>query len=210
VRPRVVRSSPKSYYDAPGDDTGQEFVELWNDSDSTCLLTGLRLQSGDGAGPGPLDHALDRRAGRRGETPRALRHRRRGREPAADVVLALELQNGPDGLRLLWPDGATEVVGWGALEFAEYACGTPATDVAGGQSLARIPDRSATGSNAGDFHPAEPSPGFANQRTVDAALLRHRTTLEPEQPALGGTATLKLALTNAGATAWGVTTRRCA
>ena len=40
------------YYDAPGDDTGQEFVELWNDSDSSRVLTGLRLQAGDGAGPG--------------------------------------------------------------------------------------------------------------------------------------------------------------
>jgi len=39
------------YYDGPGDDTGQEFVELWNDSDSTRLLTGLKIQSGDGAGP---------------------------------------------------------------------------------------------------------------------------------------------------------------
>jgi hypothetical protein len=39
---------------------------------------------------------------------------------------------------------------------------------------------------------------------VDAALLRHRATLEPEQPVPGGTATLRLTLANAGATAWGV------
>jgi hypothetical protein len=107
---------------------------------------------------------------------------------------------------LLWPDGASEVVGWGALEFPEYYCGAPAPDVPGGQSLARIPDRAATGSNAGDFHPAEPSPGFANQRNVDAALLRHHAALIPEQPSPGGTATLELALANAGATAWGAGT----
>ena len=40
------------YYDAPGDDTGQEFVELWNDSDTSRVLNGLKLQAGDGAGPG--------------------------------------------------------------------------------------------------------------------------------------------------------------
>src|SRR6185503_13570922 len=121
------------YYDGPGADTGQEFVELWNDSDSTRLLTGLKIQSGDGAGPGRW---TTRWTGGAAVSPRP------------DVVLTLDLQNGPDGLRLLWPDGATEVVGWGALEFPEYYCGAPAPDVTGGQALARIPDRAATGSNA--------------------------------------------------------------
>ena len=190
------------YYDAPGVDTGNEFVELWNDSDAPRSLSGLRLEAGDGAGPrrwtlkwtgGPADsikpHARFVIGGA-------------AVSPRPDVVLALELQNGPDGLRLLWPDGATEVVGWGALEFPEYFCGTPAADVAGGQSLARIPDRAATGSNAGDFHAAEPSPGVANQRSVDAALLRHRARLVPEQPPPGGSATLALALANLGLAAW--------
>ena len=157
------------YYDGPGDDTGQEFVELWNDSDSTRLLTGLKIQSGDGAGPGRW---TTRWTG--GPADVVKPHARfviggAAVSPRPDVVLTLDLQNGPDGLRLLWPDGATEVVGWGALEFPEYYCGAPAPDVTGGQALARIPDRAATGSNAGDFRPAEPSPGFANQRTVDAA-----------------------------------------
>ena len=192
------------YYDAPGDDAGHEFIELWNDSDSTRSLTGLKIQAGDGAGPGRW---TTRWTG--GPADLVKPHSRfviGGSlvSPRPDVVLTLDLQNGPDGVRLLWPDGATEVVGWGALEFPEYYCGAPAPDVPGGQSLARIPDRANTGSNAGDFRPADPSPGFANQRAVDAALLRHRTTLEPEQPVPGGTATLKLALANLGATAWGV------
>jgi hypothetical protein len=191
------------YYDAPGDDTGHEFVELWNDSDSTRVLAGLRLQAGDGAGPGRW---TTRWTGGPGDVVKP--HARfviggAAVSPRPDVVLTLELQNGPDGLRLQWPDGAVEVVGWGALEFPEYYCGAPAPDVQGGLSLARIPDGAATGSNAGDFRPAEPSPGFANQRSVDAALLRHRTALEPEQPAPGGSATLKLALANLGATPWG-------
>ena len=192
------------YYDGPGDDTGQEFVELWNDSDTTRLLTGLKLQAGDGAGPGRWTTRWTA-----GPADAIKPHARfviggAAVSPRPDVVLTLDLQNGPDGLRLLWPDGATEVVGWGPLEFPEYFCGAPAPDVTGGQSLARIPDRAATGSNAGDFRPADPSPGFANQRSVDAALLRHRAALEPEQPSPGGAATLKLSLANAGATAWGV------
>jgi hypothetical protein len=191
------------YYDAPGDDTGQEFVELWNDSDSTRSLAGVRLEAGDGAGPGRWTLRWT------GSAADAVKPHARfvigGSlvSPRPDVVLALELQNGPDAVRLVWPDGAIEVVGWGPLEFSEYYCGSPASDVTGGISLARIPDRAATGSNSGDFHPAEPSPGFANQRTVDAALLRHRSVLEPEQPAPGRSATLKLALANLGATAWG-------
>src|SRR5499427_7640360 len=165
------------YYDAPGDDTGQEFVELWNDSDSTRSLTGLRLQAGDGAGPGRW---TTRWTGGPGDVVK----------PHARFVI---------GGSLVVP--RPDVVG--ALEFPEYYCGSPGVDVAGGQSLARIPDRAATGSNAGDFRPAEPSPGFANQRALDAALLRHRTRLEPEQPQPGATAALKLSLANLGATAWG-------
>src|SRR5262245_38958906 len=174
------------YYDAPGDDTGQEFVELWNDSDSTRSLSGLRLEAGDGAGPGRW---TSRWTGGPGDLVKPHARFVIGGSPVSprpDVVVALELQNGPDALRLVWPDGAIEVVGWGPLEFPEYYCGTPAPDVSSGISLARIPDRAATGSNSGDFHAAEPSPGFANQRSVDAALLRHRGTLEPEQPSPGG------------------------
>ena len=40
------------YYDAPGDDTGHEFVELWNPGPGTALLNGLRLEAGDGGAPG--------------------------------------------------------------------------------------------------------------------------------------------------------------
>jgi hypothetical protein len=190
------------YYDAPGDDTGQEFVELWNDSDATWSLAGLRLEAGDGAGPGRWTLRWT------GSLADSIRPHARfviggaAVSPRPDVVLSLELQNGPDGLRLVWPDGEAEVVGWGTLEFPEYYCGAPATDVSGGQSLARIPDRAATGSNAGDFRAAEPSPGAANQRATDAALLRKHAALEPEQPPPGSSATLKVALANLGTTAW--------
>jgi hypothetical protein len=190
------------YYDAPGVDTGYEFVELWNASEVARSLTGLRIEAGDGAGPGrwslrwtggPADSV---KAHARFVVGGALV------VPAPDRVVTLELQNGPDALRLVWPDGATEVVGWGAHDFPEYYCGAPAEDVAGGQSLARIPDTADTGSNAGDFRAADPSPGAANVRARDAALVRKRMALEPERPEPGEPATLVLLLTNLGATAW--------
>ena len=190
------------YYDAPGDDTGKEFVELWNASDSTRSLAGARLEAGDGAGPGRWTL---RWTGGPGDSIGA--HARfviggAAVSPRPQVVLTLDLQNGPDGVRLMWPDGAAEVVGWGALEFPEYSCVAPAADVTGGSSLARIPDGAETGSNAGDFRPAEPSPGAANQRALDAALLRRHATLDPAQPQPGAPATLTVALANLGATGW--------
>src|SRR3989442_7180536 len=99
--------------------------------------------------------------------------------PAADRVVTLDLQNGPDAVRLVWPDGAAEVVGWGAHDFPEYYCGEPALDVAGGQSLARIPDAATTGSNAGGFRAAGPSPGAANARAPDAGLPREHPARDP-------------------------------
>ena len=192
------------YYDAPGDDTGHEFVELWNPGPGTALLNGLRLEAGDGGAPGrwtlrwiagPGDSL---RAGQRFVVGGALV------TPPPQRTVNLELQNGPDAMRLVWPDGTSEVVGWGTHEYAEYSCGEPAPDVAAGSSLARIPDAAATGSNAGDFRAATPSPGVANLRTVDAALARGRLVLEPAQPSPGGSATLGVTLVNAGVTAWGL------
>jgi hypothetical protein len=190
------------YYDAPGVDTGYEFVELWNAGDTPKSLTGLRIEAGDGAGPGRWSL---RWTGGPGDSVGAHARFLVGGAlvvPLPDRVVTLDLQNGPDALRLVWPDGATEVVGWGAHDFPEYYCGAPAEDVPGGRSLARIPDAADTGSNAGDFHAAEPSPGVANVRARDAALVRKRLALEPERPEPGGAATLTLLLTNLGASAW--------
>ena len=48
------------------------------------------------------------------------------------------------------------------------SCGTPAPDVAPGQSLARVPDDADLGGNALDFRAAEPSPGRANRPLIPA------------------------------------------
>src|SRR5205085_9047720 len=40
------------YYDAAGDDTGREFVELYNRTAHDVALAGVRLEAGDVAGAG--------------------------------------------------------------------------------------------------------------------------------------------------------------
>jgi len=190
------------YYDAPGVDTGYEFVELWNAGDAPASLNGARLEAGDGAGPGRW--TLKWTGGPNDSIAARGRFVIGGAlvQPTPNRVITLDLQNGPDAVRLVWPDGTSEVVGWGELEFPEYYCGAPAADVAGGSSLARIPDDAATGSNAGDFRAADPSPGAANVHARDAALVRHRLALAPEQPDPEAGATLTVLLTNAGAAPW--------
>jgi hypothetical protein len=189
------------YYDAPGDDTGWEFVELWNPSDHDVALAGLVLEAGDGAGAGRW---TVRWTGAARDTIRARARFVVGGAhlaPPPDATVTLELQNGPDGLRLTWPDGGREVVGWGALAWPEYFCGAPAADVPAGQSLARVPDGADLGSNALDFRAADPSPGRANQPGVDLALPRGALALAPESPAPGEALRLHARVLNRGATA---------
>ena len=185
-------------YDATADDTGLEFVELYNPGATTCPLAGARLEAGDGAGPGRWTL---RWTGAQGDSVPAF-----GRfviggariTPAPQATVELGLQNGPDAMRMVWPDGVAEVVGYGALAYPEYYCGAPAVDVASGQSLARMPDVADLGSNALDFRAATPSPGRANQPPRDLALVAGSLRLAPEQPPAGRPATLSGVVINHG------------
>jgi hypothetical protein len=188
-------------YDAVGDDAGWEFVEFYNPFDRALPFAGARLEAGDGSGPGRwtlrwTGNAVDSVAGGGRFVVGGAKV-----QPAPRAVVTLELQNGPDALRLVWPDGAVEVVGYGVLEFAEYSCGAPAVDVAPGLSLARIPDGADLGSNAADFRAATPSPGRANQAQRDLAVLAGSLVLTPEQPDPDAAARLAGRIENRGATA---------
>jgi hypothetical protein len=190
------------FYDAIGDDAGHEFVELFNPSGRAAPLAGLVLEAGDGAGAGRW---TARWTGGAGDTlPPGSRFVVGGAAvvPVPDAIASLDLQNGPDAVRLRWPDGAVEVVGYGALAFAEYACGAPAVDAPSGQSLARVPDASDQGSNALDFRAAPPSPGAANQPARDAAMVPGTLDLEPERSEPGGRLAASGAVANRGAEAW--------
>ena len=178
------------FYDATGDDTGLEFVELYNPAGQPAALAGARLEAGDGAGAGRW--TLRWTGGAADSVPAFGRFVVGGARvaPAPQAVVELGLQNGPDAVRLTWPDGDAEVVGYGALDFPEYFCGAPAPDVASGLSLARVPDDADQGSNALDFRPAMPSPGAANQPERDLAIVAGSLALVPEQPAAGASASL--------------------
>lgn len=186
------------YYDAPGEDGGREYVEFFNPSGSACALAGLRLESGDGSAAGRWTLRWTGAAG--DSVPAHGRFVVGGAlvSPAPDRIATLDLQNGPDAIRLEWPDGGRETVGWGTHEFAEYACGAPATDAPSGSSLARVPDDADFGSNALDVRPAEPSPGRPNQRQRDLAIVRGTLLVRPGQPAPGEALLVSLRVANPG------------
>ena len=197
-------------YDPAGTDAGHEFVELFNASESAVELEGWRLEAGNGARPGDWRPQW---AGGPGDrlAPRgffliagALVADR------ADSRVALELQNGPDALRLVSPRGAVDLLGWGALASDEYYRGRPAEDVSGGSSLARLPDGFDTRDNAADFHArARPTPGKENapERMISLGDVRwDPPVLDPES-----TVRLIVSVANLGRTAvdpallaWGV------
>jgi hypothetical protein len=187
------------FYDATGDDTGREFVELYNPAEAACSLAGLRLEAGDGAGPGRWTL---RWTGGASDSIESGEHFVIGGalvSPPPNAIEALDLQNGPDAVRLVWPDGVIETVGYGAHAHAEYACGGPAPDVPSGLALARVPDRSNRGANALDFREWPPSPGRENLADFDAELIPGSLALDPEQPAPGQVLRLSGLVTNRGA-----------
>ncbi len=104
LHPRIA----EILYDAAGDDSGREFVELFNPHPVPLTLAGARLEAGDGSGPGRWTL---RWTGSAADTVPA-----RGRFvvggalvlPTPDAVVALDLQNGPDAARVVWPDGQIE------------------------------------------------------------------------------------------------------
>src|SRR5436309_1506702 len=186
------------YYDAVGDDTGLEFVEIFNPTGSSVSLSGLRLEAGDGSGPGRS--TLRWTGGTNDSVAAGGRFVVGGSRvlPRPQAIVELQLQNGPDAVRLAWPGGDVEVLGYGAQEFPEYACGAPAPDVPSGRSLARIPDDSNLGSNVLDFRPSSPTPGRSNQPRRDVAWASGSLVLVPEQPEPRGSARLKGLITNLG------------
>lgn len=150
-------------YDPVGADTGHEFVELYNAGPVAVDLNGWRLEAGNGAKPG--DWRLQWEGGSQNVIDPGGFFLVAGGELEAepDAWADLSLQNGPDAVRLLSPDGGADLVGWGALEYAEYYEGDPAADVSAGWALARVPDGVDTDSNAADFLArAYPTPGATN------------------------------------------------
>ena len=170
-------------YDPTGADAGGEFVELRLGAGAPSMaLARLRLERGNGQRAGDWRPVWQ---GAPGETLHAGQHYVVGGDsvvPRPDAIAALELQNGPDGCRLLLDGQIVDVVGWGELELREFYAGAPCTDVGAGQSLGRVPDGKSTGNNRADFAAlATPSPGRPNRRSSPVKLKspRHHSRADP-------------------------------
>jgi len=186
-------------YDPEGPDAGLEFVEIMNCGHAGVLLTGWVLETGNGASQndwtvewigGDFDYL---------EPGGILLIGEEDVRPAPDHVTSLDLQNGPDGIRLTDGAGVVDVVGWGDPLFHEYYEGSPAPDAPLGSSLARSPDCWDHDVNADDFsaNPV-PTPGARNALAFDLSLgVRHpgRTIFEE-----GSTVLLAALVRNVGAT----------
>ncbi len=162
-------------YDPDGPDTGLEFVELLNCGSSAVLLTGWTLETGNGANPD--DWTVEWTGGDfdRLEPGEILLIGESDVVPTPDVVEPLDLQNGPDGLRLTDGTDVVDVVGWGHPLPPEYYEGEPADDTSLGMSLARVPDCFDEGVNASDFAASDPTPGRRNAEATDVAVsVAHR------------------------------------
>jgi hypothetical protein len=160
-------------YDPEGSDTGREFVELFNRSDRDVCLYYYEVSTGNGAYP---DRWKSEWRGSRGDTITAGGFFVIGEDevyPAPDYVTSLDLQNGPDAVKLVSPDRDTDLVGWGQHEFAQYYEGAPAAATGSGLSLGRDPDGHDTDDNSSDFASLpEPTPGDFNRPPFDLAVER--------------------------------------
>jgi hypothetical protein len=92
-----------------------------------------------------------------------------GESLTAPARLAVDLQNGPDALRLVRRGAILDLLGYGSLSDPSLCEGRPAADAAGA-SLARIPDGHDTGDNAADFAVRPPSPGRRNRPERDLSV----------------------------------------
>jgi hypothetical protein len=200
-------------YDPQGSDAGCEFVELYNAGAETCPLGGVRLEFANGA-EGVVWQL--RWTGAAGDSlaPGArylIVDVNWSGEPPGDAEVRLELQNGPDAVRLVLPAGGEDRLGYGTPLEPELYEGRPAEDVAGGISLGRRPDGWDTDDNAADWVAlAEPSPGRPNFRTYRLEVVSWSCE-PPSVSAPGSSVQMDLLVRCAGLSDWpaGLLELRC-
>ncbi len=178
-------------YDPVGADLDREFVEIWNPDSIPVPLDDVALEGGDGARPGVWEAIWRGPAG--GVAPPG------GAVLVAGNALLGALQNGPDALRLTRAGAVLDLLGYGDLESAALYEGSPAPDVASGQSLARIRDGIDTGVNRDDWAAdGEPTPGLANHPDLRLSLSRSSAVASPEVAWPGDPVALRVWARNSG------------
>jgi hypothetical protein len=157
------------YYDHPGRDGGYEFVELINGDPVPRPLRGYSLEAFDAASgrwtPVWQSSIID--------TITASGLFVVGDEyvfPAPNTVLRLNLQNGPDALRLSKDGTPVDRLGYGELSNTDAFETESAEDVEAGFSLGRVPDGADTDNNGTDFQQVPASPGRFNVPRNDIRL----------------------------------------
>jgi hypothetical protein len=184
-------------YDPSGADAGREFIELYNPDSTSQELHGWSLEAGNGAQPG------DWRRQWEGGAPDRIGPRGffliagAAFEGVADARAPLDMQNGPDAVRLRAPSGWTDRVGWGELEHEEFFEGVPAPDAPSGSTLARIPDGLDRDDNRSDLRICpQPTPGRANAGAGGIDIDQVRCV--PPILDAGGTGELSVTVTDGG------------
>ena len=183
-------------YDPDGADGDLEFVELIAAGPDSLALGEVRLEFCNGSTPGAWALLW---TGSLNLPPGALFLLGEPAVPGAQVVLTLDMQNGPEALRLCAGGEVLDLLGYGeGLEPGLYEA-WPAADPAG-QSLARLPDGVDTDQNALDWFAAVPTPGALNQPPFRAALEAVTPPWLPLAP--GAPCSLRVAAANTGREAW--------
>jgi hypothetical protein len=185
-------------YDPPGADGDAEFVELIAVGVDASFLEGLTLEFCNGSRPGEWETLWTGPAGislTAGELwllgEAAVDH--------ADQLVELDLQNGPEAIRLSRDGQVIDLLGYGAeLDPSLYEA-WPADDVSG-SALARRPDGVDTDQNALDWFAAEPSPGALNLPDFRLRLDRVELPWLPLRP--GRPCSLSVVLRNTGGRDW--------
>jgi hypothetical protein len=190
-------------YDPGGSDAGHEFVELYNPDSVAVCLDGWYLETGNGAYE---NRWTTEWTGSRVDTIGPHAFFLIGEEsvlPVPDVVTSLDLQNGPDGCRIVKPGGGSDVVGWGDLVFEAYFEGSPVPKGGSGTSIGRDPDGVDSDVNAADFERFDmPTPADYNHPPVDLAMAG--LSLSRHTPAVSARIDLVARLLNRGIEACGV------
>ncbi|MEZ4397635.1 MAG: hypothetical protein R3C71_12050 [Candidatus Krumholzibacteriia bacterium] len=184
-------------YDPPGADGDGEFVELIAAGDDSVRLADVRLEFCNGATPGDWELLW---SGELALAPGALFLVGEPAVAGADVTVDLDMQNGPEALRLLAGETLLDLLGYGEgldPSLVEAA----AADDPSGLALARQPDGVDTDQNALDWFPATPSPGALNLPPFRAALRAVAAPWLPVAPA--APCTLAVDVANDGRDPWG-------